>query len=167
MATAEKFEQFHQANPHVYNLLVKLARQYVSRTGRDRLGFDLIWGVARWEHALATDCADCDYLLDNNYKAYYARMVMGREGDLDGLFELRTSIADHWAGSRGYPVSASYLAYAQTAIRESEAAWARSIAYADSVVREHLIARDNEAAERELTALGRTLGILGRQEWAA
>jgi hypothetical protein len=32
---------------------------------------------------------DTDYKLNNNYCSYYARLIMHREQDLDGIFEIR------------------------------------------------------------------------------
>jgi hypothetical protein len=35
-----------------------------------------------------------EFKLNNDYRAPYARLIMRREPDLDGLFETRRSIAD-------------------------------------------------------------------------
>jgi hypothetical protein len=92
--TAARFEEFHADNPRVYEVLVSLARQWVVRTGRGKLGIGALYERARWEIALAT--GDPDFKLNNNYRAYYARLIMAREWDLRGLFDLRASEADHW-----------------------------------------------------------------------
>jgi hypothetical protein len=89
-----KFDVFHAANPHVYNMLVSLARQWVSRTGRHKLGIATLFERARWEIALTT--VGEDFRLNNSYRAYYARLIMAREWDLRGLFDLRASEADQW-----------------------------------------------------------------------
>lgn len=89
-----RFEQFHRDNPTVYLTLVRLAREWVQRTGRHKLGIATLFERARWEIALAT--SDPDWKLNNTYRAYYARLIMRREPDLAGLFDLRTSEADTW-----------------------------------------------------------------------
>lgn len=80
------FRDFHGANPHVYVRLVELARQLRER-GHRRVGMKMLFEVLRWEHALRT--TGDDFRLNNNYTAYYARLVMEREPDLDGIFETR------------------------------------------------------------------------------
>ena len=92
--TAARFEEFHADNPRVYGVLVNLARQWVARTGRGKLGIGALYERARWEIALAT--ADPDYKLNNNFRAYYARLIMRNNADLAGLFDLRSSEADEW-----------------------------------------------------------------------
>ncbi len=88
------FDRFHADNPKVYETLVRLAREWVGRTGRHKLGIATLFERARWEIALAT--TDADFKLNNSYRAYYARLIMLREPDLAGLFDLRASEADQW-----------------------------------------------------------------------
>lgn len=83
----EAFWQFHAANPHVYDRLVKLARDLHER-GRDRIGAKMLFEVLRWHHMSTVGDAD-GFKLNNNYHALYARLIMHREPDLDGIFELR------------------------------------------------------------------------------
>lgn len=96
--TAEKFEQFHQDNPVVYATLCSLAREWLARTGRPRVGIGQLAERCRWEIAMRTN--DPDYKLNNNFRAYYARLIMHNEPDLAGIFELRTSAADEWVEGR-------------------------------------------------------------------
>jgi hypothetical protein len=91
---ANKFMRFHRNNPNVYETLVRLAREWVQRTGRHKLGIASLFERTRWEIAIAT--SDADFKLNNNYRAFYARLIMAQEKDLDGLFNLRTSEADWW-----------------------------------------------------------------------
>jgi len=88
------FDRFHAENPRVYTTLVRLARQWVSRFGSHKVGIGALYEVARWEIALAT--SDADFKLNNNFRAYYSRLIMAQESDLDGLFDLRASKADEW-----------------------------------------------------------------------
>jgi hypothetical protein len=89
---AERFERFHQDNPHVYDLMVRLARDWKRRTGRNRLGVAALWERMRWELAVRT--TDEAPALNNDHKAFYARLIMRQEPDLEGLFEVRRSVAD-------------------------------------------------------------------------
>lgn len=91
---AERFEQFHADNPEVYRVLVRLAREWINRTGRRHLGIGALTERTRWEIAIATN--DPDYKINNNYRAYYARLMMLQERDLRDIFDLRESEADEW-----------------------------------------------------------------------
>lgn len=91
---AERFEIFHRENPHVYRTLVRLAREWVNSTGSRKLGIKSLYEVARWR--LAIETSDPEYRLNNSYTAYFSRLIMRQEPDLDGLFNLRYSAADDW-----------------------------------------------------------------------
>jgi hypothetical protein len=88
------FDRFHGDNPRVYEVLVRLAREWVGRFGSHKLGIATLYERARWEISLATN--DADFKLNNNFRAYYARLIMAQEPDLAGLFDLRASKADEW-----------------------------------------------------------------------
>jgi hypothetical protein len=95
---SERFENFHRDNPHVYRTLVRLAREWVNSTGARKLGIKSLYEVARWR--LAIETSDPEYRLNNSFTAYYARLLMAENRDLDGLFDLRTSAADEWLEGR-------------------------------------------------------------------
>ena len=82
----EAFLRFHTENPHVYDELVLLARR-AKRAGSRRVGIKMLFEVLRWRHALRT--GGDEFKLNNNYHSYYARLIMAREEDLFGIFELR------------------------------------------------------------------------------
>jgi hypothetical protein len=88
------FDRFHADNPRVYEVLVRLAREWVGRFGSHKLGIANLYERARWEISMATN--DPDFKLNNNFRAYYARLIMRQERDLAGLFDLRASKADEW-----------------------------------------------------------------------
>lgn len=90
----EAFAAFHAANPRVYTELVRLAHEWCWHTGRNKLGIKTLYERTRWEIAIAT--SDPDFKLNNNYTAFYARLIMHQEPDLAGLFTLRTSEADDY-----------------------------------------------------------------------
>lgn len=80
------FLEFHAANPLVYQRLVELTRQWTRRRGSRKVGMKMLFEVLRWEVAMKTTG---DFKLNNNYTSYYARLIMERNPDLDGLFETR------------------------------------------------------------------------------
>ncbi len=87
-----RFEEFHQANPHVYNRLVALSRQLV-RKGHERLAIGMLWEVLRFERADASDPTS-DWSLNDHYRSRYARLIMARERDLADVFETRKLRSD-------------------------------------------------------------------------
>lgn len=96
---ADRFEAFHKDNPRVYETLVRLAREWVKQTGGRTLGISALYEVARWQLSLAT--TDPDFKLNNDYRSFYARLIMHENPDLRGLFELRVSAADEWVMTLG------------------------------------------------------------------
>jgi hypothetical protein len=98
LTPGERFERYHRNNPAIYAVLVSLAREWVARTGRRRVGIKSLVERTRWEIAVRTN--DPDYKIGNTHVAFYARLIMAQEPDLAGLFELRPSIADEWIRDR-------------------------------------------------------------------
>lgn len=83
---AQRFAAFHSANPHVYALLVELARA-AKAAGKQRLGMKALWERCRWELEVAT--RGDDFRLNNDHTSFYSRLLMGNEPDLAGFFEIR------------------------------------------------------------------------------
>jgi hypothetical protein len=83
----DRFERFHLANPHVYEGLVRLARQLKAR-GHGKTGIDLLFCVLRWEEMMTTS-GESGYRLNDHMRSRYARLIMEREPDLDGFFDVR------------------------------------------------------------------------------
>lgn len=81
-----KFWTFHHENPQVYDELTRLARKARSQ-GRHRLGIRMLWEVTRWN--LTIETTSNDFKLNDHYHSRYARLIMKREPDLSGVFELR------------------------------------------------------------------------------
>lgn len=94
----ERFEAFHADNPHVYRIMVEQARRWVRETGRHKLGAQMLIERVRWVIAIQTKSDD--YRINNDFAAFYARLIMAREADLAGLFDLRRSEADAWNPAR-------------------------------------------------------------------
>lgn len=82
-----EFRQFHEANPHVYESLIRMARAWKSK-GYTQVGVGMLWEVLRYHHGLQTR-GDPDFKLNNNHRSRYARLIMERETDLTGFFEIR------------------------------------------------------------------------------
>jgi hypothetical protein len=114
LTTTELFEVFHQANPQVYAVMVRLAREYRARHAGVECGINLLAGRVRWEFSM-TITSDDEFKLNDHHMPFYARLIMGRETDLAGIFELRRSVADAWSASYGGPVSDSFLRAVQHA----------------------------------------------------
>jgi hypothetical protein len=87
----EGFWQYHRDNPGVYRRLVAMARQ-LKAAGRHRIGIGMLFEVLRWEYWLA-DTSE-PFKLNNNYRAYYSRLIEKREPDLVGMFTRRKSVSD-------------------------------------------------------------------------
>ena len=81
------FNDFHTAHPEVYVQLVRLARSWQAN-GSAKLGIATLFEVLRWNSHMNPE-RDGGYKLNNNYRALYARLIMNREPDLKGIFELR------------------------------------------------------------------------------
>lgn len=83
----DNFLRFHAENPHVYALLAKLARRWRTRRPGRGCGIKMLFETARWYLDLRGEGEPI--ALNNNYTAFYARLLMEREPDLAGLFETR------------------------------------------------------------------------------
>ena len=86
----EEFEEFHVANPGVYDALVRLTRQAIV-AGKTRGSINMLFEVVRWERYLAITDANSRYRLNNNYRAHYARMLMDKNPEMTGFFNTRES----------------------------------------------------------------------------
>jgi len=89
VTTQARFERFHTEHPIVYRRLVDLAYR-VKRAGHDRWAIANLWEKLRWEIAVEglPDSTE-DFKLNDHYKSRYARLIMEREPELEGLFETR------------------------------------------------------------------------------
>jgi hypothetical protein len=81
------FNEFHAANPKVYEKLRELSLD-LRRRGHQRAGIGMLWEVMRWQTIIETS-SDDGFKLNNNLRSRYARMLMDNEPELDGFFEIR------------------------------------------------------------------------------
>jgi hypothetical protein len=93
------FEEFHNDHPEVYYRLVELARQW-RRGGHAKLGIATLYEKLRWEWHMAGLEDKDGYKLNNNYKALYARLIMERNPELEGLFQIRERTATQIGAAR-------------------------------------------------------------------
>lgn len=82
----ESFEEFHAANPHIYDEIVRMAREW-KKVGKKKLGIGMVFEVLRWNTAITTKTQD--FKLNNNYRSRYVRLIEEQESDLVGVFRTR------------------------------------------------------------------------------
>jgi hypothetical protein len=81
------FWTFHLANPLVYELLVKYARQW-GRTN-EHGSINALFERVRWDFRTSIQPTD-KFRLNNNHRAFYARLIESQEPDIRrGFFRLR------------------------------------------------------------------------------
>jgi hypothetical protein len=80
------FKAFHLANPKVYELFCKYARE-AKAAGRERFSHWMIVNRIRWYTAVET--RGDDFKVNNNFIALYARLLVWQDPSFDGFFQLR------------------------------------------------------------------------------
>lgn len=80
------FREFHAANPHVYELFKRFAFEAIE-SGASKLGAGDVWERMRWHSRVETK--GDEYRLNNNHRAYYARMFERDFPDHEGVFAKR------------------------------------------------------------------------------
>jgi hypothetical protein len=83
----KQFLAFHSENLQVYDKLVELAFILKDR-GHRKIGIAMLFEQLRWLYAMKTTDMG-GFKLNNNYRAFYARMLMERNPALSGFFEIR------------------------------------------------------------------------------
>jgi hypothetical protein len=83
----EAFAAFHAQHPEVYRELVRIARRLRDQ-GWERFGIKTVWEVARYRSMIG-NTAGKGPKLNNNFTAYYARLIMEQEPDLADVFKTR------------------------------------------------------------------------------
>lgn len=81
-----RFVEFHQANPAIYALVEKYALE-AARAGRLRLGISMIFERIRWYVSVET--VGDDVKVNNDFRAYYARMFLAKHQSLAKFFSVR------------------------------------------------------------------------------
>lgn len=88
------FEQFHEDNPHVLRELEMLATDWFAH-GHDRVAIGMLWEVIRW--ARGVDTTADQFKLNNNFRSRYARLMVERNPEWAGRFELRALASERIA----------------------------------------------------------------------
>lgn len=81
-----EFLQFHNANPHIYEIFKTLVSQ-TSRKGYQHFGCRSFIEKIRWEIIL--NGSDPDFKINNNHGPYYARLYMLDHPHMKGFFRIR------------------------------------------------------------------------------
>jgi myosin-crossreactive antigen len=81
------FWVFHIENPRIYELFDKYTR-YAVRKGRTKFGVSVIIEQIRWYTTIVTESAD-GFKINNDHRAYYARLWMRNNPGHAGLFRTR------------------------------------------------------------------------------
>ena len=84
----DKFNAFNSRNPKVLAELERMANQLILR-GRKRISTKMLFENLRYDFYMTTDDPDSEFRLNNNMTPYYARLMIQRHPDWDGLFQLR------------------------------------------------------------------------------
>lgn len=87
---ADRFAEFHRCNPHVADALEQLADQWLAR--HNRVGMKALWERLRWESGIRTDGKP--YALNNNWPAFYSRLLIARRPEWADRIQTRTACAD-------------------------------------------------------------------------
>lgn len=96
---ARKFTEFHRANPHIYQEIVAKCREAKAK-GFNQWSIEAIINVIRWDSKVKTIRDGSDFKISNNHKSFYAWMVMIKNPDLRGFFnvqrnyEMEAALAD-------------------------------------------------------------------------
>jgi len=91
-----RFRKFHENNPEVYNNLVRLAREFRSRSFNlnRKMSVSMLFEVLRWNYFIEVDQGEEEFKLSNDFRAPYARLIMQQERDLSDAFNTRCSVVD-------------------------------------------------------------------------
>ncbi len=84
----ERFALFNERNPEVLEQLESMCAELVAR-GRSRFSLKTLVEVLRWNYWFMTDDPTSHFKLNNSYTALYARLIIERNPQWDGLFEMR------------------------------------------------------------------------------
>jgi hypothetical protein len=87
MSIKSNFEKYHETNPQVYAMFKRFAFEAIN-VGYKILSANFIFERMRWETMVVTQ-GDC-YKVNNNYRAYYARMFMDDHPQSDVSFRIRS-----------------------------------------------------------------------------
>ena len=91
MLTKEKFDLYHAENPHIYQIFERFTLEVI-RSGRKNFGIGAIAERCRWYSAI--ESIGDPFKINNNYRAFYARLFEAKNPQYAGFFRKRASVAD-------------------------------------------------------------------------
>lgn len=91
MLSREEMEFHHLENPHIYEEFENFAFQAIS-SGRKYFGAGAVFERLRWYSQIETK--GDQFKLNNNYRAFYARLFEEKNPEYKGFFRKRRSVAD-------------------------------------------------------------------------
>jgi hypothetical protein len=80
------FSKFHQGNPEIWTLFRRFSVEMISR-GREHYSSNAVFERIRWHIDLQK--SDSELKLNNNFRAYYARLFHVAYPQYDGFFRNR------------------------------------------------------------------------------
>jgi len=92
------FWRFHAENPDVLLALRDLARQ-AKHAGAHKYGIGALFEVLRWSRLMEKRLGE-EFKLNNNYRAFYARLLMVEYPDLHDFFEIRDQPSESYGEVR-------------------------------------------------------------------
>jgi hypothetical protein len=93
ISTKQKWWEWHNTNPHIYDLFERFALDAIE-LGHKSLSAWLIVNRIRWETAVVT--FGDPFKISNNHIAYYARLFMVKHPQHDGFFKVKPlKYSDH------------------------------------------------------------------------
>ncbi len=81
-----EFWQYHKERPEIYGGFLRLAEKWRDR-GVGTISANAIWHVLRYEIVTSSD--EETYKLPNQYAPLYARLLVWRMPEFEGMFEFR------------------------------------------------------------------------------
>lgn len=88
----ERFENFHAANPQVYQVLHKMTWDLYNK-GKRKVGMKMLWEVLRWQVETGEIVTTDDFRLNNVFTSRYARKIASSHPALEKIFEQRRLVA--------------------------------------------------------------------------
>ncbi len=88
MTIQERFQNFHVANPWVYEKLLAMT-QDLYKQGHRKTGIKMLWEVLRWKIDTGEILTHEDFRLNNVFTSRYARMIADSHPTLAGMFNQR------------------------------------------------------------------------------
>lgn len=81
-------EEFHAANPWVFEALEQLTADLVAQ-GVRRVGIRMLWETVRWQYARSTTDKTSGFKVNDHYHSRYVRFLIDKHPEWADLFEQR------------------------------------------------------------------------------